>query len=98
MFLHTNYLCLQFYRHNFLRKNDYNKDLAQLWSMKTQLDVISLCLIMKLVEKTCAGDNLLCNCWYQGMFVLILLYAGLPAFAGGSKMFVQVSAKVLVML
>lgn len=39
-------------------------------------------------------NDLLCSCWYQWMFVLILLYAGLPAFAGGPKMFVQVSAKV----
>lgn len=58
--------------------------------------MLLVCLITKLVEKTCAGNDLLCNCWYLWMFVLTLLHVGLPAFAGGLKMFVQVSAKVLV--
>lgn len=97
MLLYTNYLCLQLlYIHSFLEKNGDDKDLTQLWFIKTQLDVISLCLITKLVEKACTGNDLLCHCWYQWIFVLILLHAGLPALAGGLKMFVQMGATVLV--
>lgn len=96
LFIQIPFVCNFYIYTNFWEKIGDDKDLTQLWLIKTQLDVISLCLITKLVEKACAGNDLLCNWWYLWMFVLILLHAGLPALAGGLKMFVQMGAKVLV--
>lgn len=74
-FIQITFVC-NFDIHNFWGKNGDDKQRTHLWFMKTQFDVISLCLITKLVERTCAGSGLLCNCWYQWMFVLVLLHAG----------------------